>query len=241
MKNLSRPEKHLNTLAKRYPNMSENVNHFRQGKGKDLPDWPNFCFLPCAAWTAIATNGMNFTADTVKDISLLTSIGGWRYSQGIYEFNDKLMDALIKSPLFKNLPCEVLLRLPEWHVYIKTPGLKYFDDNLNGFFASIEFDVKTEQNELRLMLDLDNDLVSMPLHLGDWDLEKSLTLMAKEAEKHTNETLLGKHEIDILSDEIRPILSFLLYLCSDEPEIHRNDMSVNTIPKPSAKKTKKRI
>lgn len=35
-----RPKQHLIDAAKRYPGAWRQVDDFRAGKGKDLPDWP---------------------------------------------------------------------------------------------------------------------------------------------------------------------------------------------------------
>ena len=43
-----RPKALLTEYAKRYPGAWRQADMFRQDKGKDLPDWPNWCFLPLA-------------------------------------------------------------------------------------------------------------------------------------------------------------------------------------------------
>lgn len=53
-----------------------------------------------------------------------TTLACWRMTQGIYRFDPTLYSSLIDTDLAGDLPADVLLRLPEWCVYIETPGLQ---------------------------------------------------------------------------------------------------------------------
>ena len=59
----------------------------------------------------------------VPDVGLLAAIGTWRYSQGIYRFDDSVYEALRDTVPSGDMPVDVLYRLPEWCVYIETPVL----------------------------------------------------------------------------------------------------------------------
>lgn len=218
-----RPVQHLHTASKLYPNAWKQIDIFRQGRGKDLPEWPNWCFLPLAAWYAIVSEGGVMPPNRVPDVGRLGALGAWRYSQGIYRFHPDVLDALTKTALDGEIPADVLLRLPEWCVYIETSGLKWSGADLFGFFAHLEWDVKTERHELRLVLDMDKGLLPIPLHLGG-----NLVEVVNKAlvETHVQGTLVGKplpipskQDATDLAAELNPLISLLLYLCADEPEI----------------------
>lgn len=128
MANDMSPTKKLAEIGKQFPALNRSVNFMLQGKGKDLPDWPEYIFLPMAAWVAIVTGG-----DTRKllefppranPIAELAALGTWRYSQGIYKFDTSLVEALSCTPLDSLLPVEILKRLPEFCVFIESDGLK---------------------------------------------------------------------------------------------------------------------
>ncbi len=51
-----RPKQHLEYYSKLYPAAWKQVDKFRAGKGKDLPFWPEWCFLPLTAvYTIVST------------------------------------------------------------------------------------------------------------------------------------------------------------------------------------------
>ena len=83
----------------------------------------------------------------------LGALAAWRPTQGIYRFDSSLYNAVIDTPLTGDLPCEILHRMPEWCVYVETPGLRWLGAGLYGFFAHMEWDAGTGREELRLLLD----------------------------------------------------------------------------------------
>ncbi len=42
---MSNPKKHLEYYSRIYPLAWKQVDHIRQGRGRDLPFWPEWCFL----------------------------------------------------------------------------------------------------------------------------------------------------------------------------------------------------
>lgn len=241
-----RPVEHLNVAIKLYPDTSKLVDTFRAGRGKDLPHWPDWCFLPMAAWYAMVCEGNRvsvLTPDLAGDVSKLAAIGTWRYSQGIYRVDQDLMNALTDSPVSGSLPSEVLHRLPEWCIYVETPGLKWFGDTLYGFWAHLEWDANTGRTELRLLLDCENDLIGMPLHMGAWTITEAVDRAMSEASKQAQALgITAPPNTTMVQDgaaQINPLVSILLYLCSEEPEIDDTREPGTTPTRPRPKKTKK--
>lgn len=237
------PNKRLIELGKKYPNAWKEVEMFRKDCGVDLPRWPSWCFLPMAGWYAIVSEGNNvprLDLHQVADVGRLAAIGTWRYSQGIYHFDNAFYASLINTVPCGDLPCDILYRLPEWCVYIETPGMQWLGVELQGFWCHLEWDANTERHELRLLLNNEN-LTCIPLHLGKWTLTESVDRALQEAKKQV--ATLGIHgmELDItekLSESLYGLVSLILYLCSDEPEID-NAREPGTHPqRPQPKKTK---
>lgn len=225
-----RPLHHLAQLMRRYPDLPQAVDTFRAGKGLDLPDWPNWCFIPFAAWHAVAMR--DATPETMLeragDIAILGALAPWRYTQGIYRFDADLLDELVTTPLGSILPAAVLLRLPQWSVYVELPPERctWLGAPLHGFWASLEWDAgETDhgRHELRLLLDTDNGLPAGILHLGPWTVQESVRRAVAEAERVAASFAPGaRFAPDLpasMAADIVPLLNLLLYLCADEPEI----------------------
>lgn len=113
--------------------------------------------------------------DKLPDVSRLAALGTWRYTQGIYRVTSGLIPHIVDTPLDKALPCDVLMRLPEWCLYIETPGQTIFGHLQHGLFAHLEHDMETARTELRLLLDTEAGLLGVPLHLGEWPLTTAVS------------------------------------------------------------------
>lgn len=248
MTDLPRPVEHLREMMRRYPDLGREVDRFRAGRGTALPDWPDWCFLPMAAWMAIATGGSPSPIPTPRDVytmQLLAAVGTWRYTQGIYRIDPDLRAALTESDVSGDLPSEVLHRLPEWSVYVDTPGMAWGNADLYGFWAHLEADANTGDTELRILLDQDAALTAVPVHLGPWPLVEAVERTIRESRQQAAKIGLRMPDTGnasvILADQLVPLISILLYLCSDEPEID-NERQPGTSPRfPVPKRTKRGV
>jgi len=220
-----KPKQLLTELSRRMPTVWEQIKRLRKGKGKDLPDWPEWCYMPIAGGYAIATDGGPPNAnlfDPLLSPASITALATWRVSQGVYRFDADLFNSLVAQPLESRLPCEVFKRLPEWCVYIETYGLPFLDVRTEGFFAHLECDANDGRTELRLLLvPVGSPNTPLSLHLGDWTLDEGLRRMWTEAEKNIHGSALPpnppfekRH-----TDAIVPLLQLLLYLCADNADV----------------------
>ncbi len=226
------PMQHLKRITESYPGMSSWVSTCLQDKGKPgEPDWPNWCFMPMAAWAAliqVRCAGLDpFLKELAvsADLARLSAIGMWRYSQGIYRYDADLLSALADSKLSGELPSKVFRRLPEWCVYIETPGFTWLGSALHGFWAHLEWDYNLQREELRLLLNTDRGLAMQPLHLGNWSIEealhKTLKFTLANAQRNTLTSWLDIETLARLSPlaDLKPLVSILLYLCSEAPDV----------------------
>src|SRR5690606_17927303 len=138
--NIPRPKRHLIAMGERYPDAWRLVDDMRADRGKGLPDWPDWCFLPFAGAYAIVSGGRTLSPLEAGDVARLGALAAWRVTQGIYRFDPDLYRALLGTPVEGDLPVDIILRLPEWCVYIETPGYIFGADPLHGFFAHLESD-----------------------------------------------------------------------------------------------------
>lgn len=236
-----RPRDHLIAIGKRYPGAWKAADEFRADRGIGLPDWPaEWCYLPLAASYAIVSGGgeRRVPVGQAGEVGRLGALMAWRVSQGIYRFAGPLYERVIETPITGDIPHEILYRLPEWCVYVETPGLSFRDSRLHGVFAHLEFDMTHQRPELRLLLDSDAGLDPLPLHLGPWSLDESLRRMTDAANVQglSAGTFISPNEVVRQARPIiEPILSLLLYLCAENAEIGDG----RTLPmKPQPKRTK---
>lgn len=242
-KKTCRPREHLAMAGKMYPAAWRMIDRFRADRGTGgLPNWPEWCFLPLAGFYAIvsADAGLDcLPPHLVGDVGRLAGVGTWRYTQGIYRFDPALYPAIAATPVDGNLPCDVLYRLPEWCVYVETPNQEWFGERLHGFFAHLEWDANDGRIELRLLLDCEEDLTPLPLHLGDWPLLEAIRRALTVARVQALGLGLSGRIPDGVTEEIgaslEPLVSLLLYLCSQNAEVGDGTRSPQN---PAPKRTK---
>lgn len=243
-----RPVQHLHTASRLYPQAWSQVEDFRASRGQQgIPRWPDWCFMPMGGWHAIvsASNGGLMSLALSQDIAQLSALGTWRYSQGIYRVAPEMLQALADSPISGNLPSEVLYRLPEWCVYVEAPALSWHGDNLSGFWAHLEWDVNTQRSELRLLLDGEQGLHPVILHLGPWTIEEACRKAVEEGGKQAERLGLSPPSAQqpqlagAIAQAVTPMVSVLLYLCSKEPDIDHDRVPGTQPRRPQPKKTKK--
>jgi hypothetical protein len=245
MKTELRPLTHLQSLSRAYPSAWKMADRFRADRGKDLPKWPAWCFMPMAGWYAIVSERHNIDRlglDLIGNVSALSAIGPWRYSQGIYRFDPDMLATLTDTIVSGDIPVEVLFRLPEWSLYIETPGMTFCGVPLYGYFTHLEWDTNTERQELRLLLDTDIGFIPLPVHIGKWTITEAVDRVEDEAVK--NAVVLGvayekdMEVVQVRASEINPLISLLLYICSEEPEIDDEREPGASPSRPQPKKTK---
>lgn len=165
-------------------------------------------------------------------------------TQGVYRFDPTVLDALWETPVTGDIPTEVLYHLPEWCVYVNTPGKTWQGGSLHGFFAHLEHDVNDKRTELRFVLDVTgpggDDLVVLPIHLDQGGVAEGLAAMMREAAHHTPvsiQTFDGLGED--LTDDVSPLVSLVLYLCSQAAEVRVGGGGDRRPARPQPVKTKK--
>lgn len=231
-----RPREHLRAAGQLYPQAWKQVDLFRASRGKEIPTWPDWCFLPLSAAYAIvcADMGVGRITDptTIGDVSRLCALATWRVTQGVYRFDPALFPRLWETPVAGDIPVEVLYHLPEWCVYVETPG-----QFMHGFFAHLEWDVPHQRPELRLLLDAEESLSPVILHLGQQSLLECVAQAVDQAKTYA--TLLGAVVPDgaagMVAELVEPCLSLLLYLCSQAAEIDGQGKPGNPKPKKTSK------
>ena len=129
------------------------VDKFRLEKNKEVPDWPDYVFLPFTAWYAIAANMLGVERLTVDDAGYMQALavaGTWRITQDIVRFDADVYKSILDTPIGDKIPCEIFYRLPAWCIFVETQDMMFEGLPVVGFWAMLEHDVNTQKDELRL-------------------------------------------------------------------------------------------
>ena len=214
------------------PGAFDVLSLIREGRtGGELPHWPDWCWVPVSVVAGVLAGGLaDGTARPPDDISddasaleaaWVTAVAAWRQTQGVYRFDPDVLDELWRTPASGDLPADVLERLPEWCVYFETPARAAFYQRLAGFYASLDFDAPSGRRSLRLVLDTDAGLLPVPVVLRG-SLGEAVALLNAEAAAAVAEGAITPDVAGVgsgLLEAIEPLVSLVLYLCSEAAEL----------------------
>lgn len=233
---ISKPKEALSFLSaqnpKLWPLVEKCIVDKFVNKSKSWPDW---CFLPVQYFLdylciVSQEDGADLNdpevEDDIREMShRMSSVATWRYSQSIYEFDEQLYKTLITMPLDKKLPSSVFYNLPEWCVYIKTPKYMLFDGELDGFFASLQYNQNggAEKLYLTCLHKEDDEISFISIPLEEFSLKEAIQAArnSKEPTRAHEESLkvINNKTDKELVDITAPLLCLVLYLCSEKPDI----------------------
>jgi hypothetical protein len=229
------PLRILRELQQEVPKCWEQVDFLRE----DKDTWPPWCYLPIAAAIAIVTHGA--TADELLADAVLrnradnlgttlAALAAWRVTQGVWDFDPELYQALWETPMEGKLPVELLFRLPEWAPYICLRGATVGGSPIAGVFVRLEPAGGADPPELRLALVPEAEpapLLHLSLHLDGATVGECLGHAADLAVRCAAPYLPLQDLAEMRSawqqqlPLVQHILSLVLYLCSGEPDLTR--------------------
>jgi hypothetical protein len=223
------------------------------GRGKT---WPGYMWMPLEEVAAEIMRALaalmasrHASAETISYIMPFAAanaytLATWRLGKGVYRFDDDLRVALLDTPVTGEIPTEVLKRLPEWCVYVETPGYRCADRQVYGFFVcTTRF---AGEDVLYLSIDLTDPEKSrvvsfIPIGLGRGTIEEALLSNAKRSIAITNEMKRQgvpvsdwsakamaaierdpaklQESVDGVLADVGPLLSLALYLCAENREL----------------------
>jgi hypothetical protein len=248
---LSDPVGIADAIYKRYSEVISGVEKVRRMKGRGTPDWPYWCFLPEAYWLMLfmGKRRCQFNRELWFEIRKLQILGTWRYSKGIYSLHPALLDALTETPIVDSLPVEVFFRLPEWCIYVRTPEMQVRGDLLYGFWAMVNHDTVDNRRSLYLLLNGKEGIQTESVVLKPGSIKTLLDEMLCESldSSGADATIIGllkqsayvEEHLKRKSDDISKLLSILLFICSDEPDIDSERQPGAYPVYPKSVKTKK--
>lgn len=234
-KRTHRAREHMEVLGRRIPDIWSLVDQVRAANADDIggPDWPSHCYLPLEHAGMIAAHLMQMDGvqptptSAARHGSIIATLAAWRMTQGIYRYDPALYPALVDTPLDGDLPAAILQHLPEWCVYIETPDMivptTRGDIPLRGTFAWLDRARGTSHDLLTLLLDAEGaDLTvsHVPLIGTMQEAMESITRDWRDAHARGNAPSLPPASFETMARKtLTPIVSLLLYLCTDAADI----------------------
>ncbi len=241
---------HVQHIGRDVPGCWKHIDHLLTVRGKGGPDWPDWCFIPISGTLAVVKEVLpGRPAHQIYFPAMLAGLAAWRVTKGLYVFDETVLDSLWDTPIEK-IPSEFFYRLPEWCVYIPTPGKSFDGKTLTGFFVHLESDANTGRPELRFLLDMEDEqgnprLIPLLIHLDQPTLDEGLRAVMEEAAKRARQVGVSASQAKLMAQGIQDqkkllpsLISLTLYLCSENAEI-RSPTGDSRLPaRPKPKKTK---
>jgi hypothetical protein len=229
-----RLKNYVTELGKQYPQVWQQVDAIR-GDCR-LRNWKDWCFLSydelpedpqfmkriSVPSDLLSATNADAVARNFEFQNKLTALAPWRVTQGIYNFDETVLDALWESAGSDRVPVDVLYRMPEWCVYVATPGRYDKGMPLHGFFATLT--MMHGRPQLYLLLDVltpeGNKLKPAMLALGAEGLAAAWIESSREMDQFLYDAGVYSHlpPVDAkgIKDEVSelmPLVSLVIYIC----------------------------
>ncbi len=154
------------------------------------------------------------------EAAALVGLAAWRWTKGIYRFDETLALELQKTEIRGQLPIQLMERLPDYCVYIETPNMVFEEIPLHGFFAYLDIDT-SGQRWVVFLLDTNLNMY------GDILKPRFVPLGVTIEEGAFLEPDLDFLPLEVNAvAELSPLISMLMYLTSDQPDV----LELNPIP-----------
>lgn len=172
---------------------------------------------------------LNFMCPTIN--ALFT----WNKTKNIYSFDSDMSNELAKTEFAGNIPAKVLLRIPDWCVFIDIINSPI--EGHEGFFALPDYNAHDDQAEMFLLPIMKGaPHLCAPFRIilkDDITIEESIWRTTEEDFHKPRNELSEKMKQDVVNTQhiITQMLHHVLYLCSEEPEVtNHNPYSANKTP-----------
>lgn len=207
--------------------------HSHNGQG-GLPRWDNDCYVPIAAAKAVVESEADFKneSDVARVGATLAALAPWRLSKEVFVLDPEMEEVLFAQEDCLDIPSEVLSHLPYQCFYIQFNNLYFGDDKVIGTFVHMEYDIDTQDRELRfLCLNKNNMPYAFPIHLNQENLYDNLEYTRQEGYKYLYESgqydkaqkfMLDMDLADTLVLFMSKMLQVVLYICASNADIEEN-------------------
>lgn len=144
------PVKFVQSVSKEcpeiFPLIARARNYFKNA------EWAPYVYIP----SDVVLESLKFVRQDERDenfgySAIVTVVASWRQSQGIYRFDESVEKSFKEMSISSKMPTSVFFHLPEWCLYIETPGLKLprvgystpgESVQVNGIFVALDITVR---------------------------------------------------------------------------------------------------
>lgn len=164
------------------------------------------------------------SSEELYQASMLRACYLWRFGRGIYQFDATLFEELCQSKSDPELNMDVVMRLPEWCVYLRFPSpVDPFGDGvlvIDGAFVSLDM-VDQSPKVLMSIVAQEDGVWKMSPAIGlDLDVPLGVvmeTTLDKVSPGELSEEEMGRLESRLpgwFGQVFRPLVLCLLYVCA---------------------------
>lgn len=232
----------LAAASRPYTDLWRNLDIIRAHRGKnDVPSWGNRVFMPLGVIGQFLPICPKKEEPTLNVLAT-AALAAWRPAMDVYRFAPDVFQALTSTEIDK-IPTAVLGRLPAWCLYIEDGGIT---NDMAGYFVMLN-DSQAYGMELMILMHVradDSVLMTHIIPLTEGSLEDALK---SGLDRFLQETGQGRLDKEHIPEEpwqqykaiISQLLSLILYICSEQPDVSPSDGGQSFPPSiPTEKKTK---
>jgi hypothetical protein len=209
--------------------------------------WPDICYAPFWVWhlahnltpevpAALIGDNLNKNNSAFATVELLNILGNWRREQGIYQFPQPLMKTVAESGVVGHFSEKTFASLPEFGIYVETPGFSFGNQKLHGFFASQSYAIGLGLT-LRLALDKECSMTLISLSLEDvTNIDEALSKPIHQYNRSHNVIVhsleeryacqSGRGQADPRT--LESLVALLIFICQRNDEITDSNGSTRT-------------
>ena len=223
--NTCRPLQVLQAISREYPGLWKNIDAARARHDKGLKVWSDSCFIPVSLIRNlinrffICHTNRNRELKLTSEAARISALAAWRRTQGIYRFDADVYEAVRNTPEDGGFPLEALVHLPEWCVYIETPGLLFMGEKVHGAWMHIDWDANCEMNYLYFLIDTTKQ-VTASVQLTHEPIEEQVKNIATKYVAPGEMDIFLKSELFTASVSLlSTLISLALFLCTQAAEV----------------------
>ena len=240
-----RPVAHLHHAGRQHRDAWRRFDRALAEERRRGRSWPAYVHAPLAVAENVAADSGFTGLGAAAQPHIIAGLAAWRPTQGVYRFHPTLLEELWRTPVTGDLPGELFRNLPEWCVYIEAPGRDAGPGMpMHGFFAHLapgEGGAET----LELLFDLRAPMPMLAptrVHLHG-TVQDSVYVTARSRMDPDLADAVSDLVDELVRGYIEPlssVLSVLLYLCSEAPELRDAEGRRDAPAPPKPKRPRRR-
>ena len=219
------PLQALQEISRKYPGLWKNIDSTRIRNTKGSKVWPDSCFMPLSFIRSlmnrffICHTHQNRERKIMNESARVCALAAWRSTQGIYRFDADVYEAVRSMPMDSVFPWEALTHLPEWCIYIETPGLTFMGEKVHGAWIHIDADATSQPGNLCILIDA-KYYIPIVLQLTPEPMEKRIKKLIGKfrlVDVYGADPLL--ESLTGMTSLVNTLIALALFICTQAAEV----------------------